>query len=210
MNLVNLNPVFNPDPYLTVPINRNLVETLPLDHFDKDGYEVPTLLERKHYEAQGIDLNTEIQYHIAPAQEWFIDTEKSEHILVLDHCMLLTRYAFAGAAREQLEAVKKNRPILNKLLGIKPKWGIDFSLDFIDHSGCMEIIHIEQDFDNINDAVEAKNRLEKIIENTDWYEGACKLMERQDEWINLSSDDHSDYKAQFFGWERAFDNKKVF
>ena len=33
---------------------------------------------------------------------------------------------------------------------------------------------------------------------------------RKHEWENLSSDDHSDYKAQFFGWERAFDNKKVF
>lgn len=210
MNLVNLNPKFDPNPYLTVPIDRMLVETLPLDHFDKDGYEVPTLLERKHYEAQGIELNTEIQYHIAPAQEWFTDTEKSESILVLDHCMLLTRYAFAGDAREQLERVKLNRPILNKLLGIKPKWGIDFSLDYIDHSGCMEIIHIEQDFDNIDDAVEAKERLETIIENTDWYDGACKLIERRDEWINLSSDDHSDYKAQFFGWHRAFDNRKVF
>ena len=60
MILANLNPKFESAPYLTVPIERNLVENLPLDHFDKDGYEVPTLLERKHYEAQGIDLNNEI------------------------------------------------------------------------------------------------------------------------------------------------------
>ena len=74
----------------------------------------------------------------------------------------------------------------------------------------MEVIHIEQDFDNLEDAYNAKERLETIINNTDWYEGAVKLWERKDEWINLSSDDHSDYKAQFFGWDRAFDNKKVF
>jgi hypothetical protein len=37
-----------------------------------------------------------------------------------------------------------------------------------------------------------------------------RLYQRKDEWENLSSDDHSDYKAQFFGWHRAFDNKKVF
>ena len=49
-----------------------------------------------------------------------------------------------------------------------------------------------------------------IIDNTDWYDGAMRLYQRKHEWINLSSDDHSDYKAQFFGWERAFDNKKVF
>jgi hypothetical protein len=210
MNLVNLYPKFSAVPYLTKPIERLLVETLPFKDFDKDGYEVPTPLEHLHYEANDIDLNREIQYHIAPVQEWYTDTENSEHGLVLDHCMLLTRYAFAGAAREQLLEVSKNRPILQKLLNIKPKWGIDFSLDYVTHDVVMEVIHIEQDFDNLEEAQAAKERLETIIDNTDWYEGAMQLWARKDEWINLSSDDHSDYKAQFFGWHRAFDNKKVF
>jgi hypothetical protein len=210
MHLVNLKPTFTDYPYLTTPIERHLVENLPFKDFDKDGYEVPTPLEHLHYEANGVELNREIQYHIAPVQEWYTDTEKSEHGLVLDHCMLLTRYAFAGAAREQLEQVKLNRPILQKLLNIKPKWGIDFSLDYVTHDIVMEVIHIEQDFDNLEEALEAKERLEHIIDNTDWYDGAIKLWQHKSEWEDLSSDDHSDYKAQFFGWHRAFDNKKVF
>jgi hypothetical protein len=210
LNLLNLYPKFNDYPYLTKPIARQKVETLPFKDFDKDGYEVPTPLEWLHYEANGIELNREIQFHIAPVQEWYTDLERSEHGLVLDHCMLLTRYAFAGEAREQLEEVSKNRPILQKLLNIKPKWGIDFSLDFVTHDIVMEVIHIEQDFDNLEEAQEAKERLEQIIDNTDWYDGAMALYQRKDEWENLSSDDHSDYKAQFFGWARAFDNKKVF
>lgn len=210
MNLVNLNPKFTDSPYLTKPIDRRLVESLPFKDFDKDGYEVPTPLEHLHYEINGINLNREIQYHIAPVQEWYTDTENSEHGLVLDHCMLLTRYAFAGEAREQLEEVKKNRPILQKLLNIKPKWGIDFSLDYVTHDIVMEVIHIEQDFDNLEDAYAAKESLEYIIDNTNWYDGAIELWKRKSEWENLSSDDHSDYKAQFFGWARAFDNKKVF
>ena len=210
MELVNLYPEFTDYPYLTKPIERNLVETLPFKDFDKDGYEVPTPLEHLHYKANGIELNREIQFHIAPVQEWYTDTEQSEHGLVLDHCMLLTRYAFAGEAREQIVEVSKNRPILQKLLNIKPKWGIDFSLDYVTHDIVMEVIHIEQDFDNLDKAQEAKERLEQIINNTDWYDGAMQLYQRKDEWTNLSSDDHSDYKAQFFGWERAFDNKKVF
>ena len=210
MKLVNLYPKFAVSPYLTNPIARRLVETLPFKDFDKDGYEVPTPLEHLHYEANDVELNREIQYHIAPVQEWYTDIEQSEHGLVLDHCMLLTRYAFAGAAREQLEEVKQHRPILQKLLNIKPKWGIDFSLDYVTHDIVMEVIHIEQDFDSLESAQDAKERLEKIINNTDWYDGAMRLYQRRDEWINLSSDDHSDYKAQFFGWERAFDNKKVF
>ena len=210
MNLVNLKPKFVSYPYLTTPISKSQVETLPFKDFDKDGYEVPTPLEYLHYEINGVDLNREIQYHIAPVQEWYTDVEKSEHGLVLDHCMLLTRYAFAGAAREQLIEVCKNRPILQKLLNIKPKWGIDFSLDYVTHDIVMEVIHIEQDFDNLEAAEAAREHLEKIIDNTDWYDGAIRLWKKRDEWINLSSDDHSDYKAQFFGWARAFDNRKVF
>jgi len=210
MELVNLFPEFTKDPYLHKPIERHLVETLPFKDFDKDGYEIPTPLEHLHYEANGVELNREIQYHIAPVQEWYKDKNNSEVGLVLDHCMLLTRYAFAGEARKQLENCSIRRPILQKLLNIKPKWGIDFSLDYVDHGIVMEVIHIEQDFDNIEEAQEAKKKLEHIIENTNWYEGAHRLMYRKSEWENLSSDDHSDYKAQFFGWHRAFDNKKVF
>ena len=201
---------FTNNPYLTIPIERLKVETLPFKDFDKDGYEVPTPLEYLHYEANGIELNRKIQYHIAPVQEWYYDLESSEHGLVLDHCMLLTRYAFAGEAREQLIEVSKNRPILQKLLNIKPKWGIDFSLDYVTHNIVMEVIHIEQDFDSVEAAQDAKIKLESIIDNTDWYDGAMTLWTKRDEWMNLSSDDHSDYKAQFFGWHRAFDNRKVF
>jgi hypothetical protein len=210
MNLINLHPKFTNKPYLTKPIERYLVETLPFKDFDKDGYEIPTPLEYLHYEANGVEINREIQFHIAPVQEWYTDTENSESELVLDHCMLLTRYAFAEEARQQLEQVCKNRPILQKLLNIRPKWGIDFSLDYVTHNIVMEVIHIEQDFDNLDEAEAAKERLEQIIDNTDWYDGAQTLWKRRNEWENLSSDDHSDYKAQFFGWARAFDNRKVF
>jgi hypothetical protein len=210
MKLINLYPEFTSDPYLTIPIDQHLVETLPFKDFDKDGYEVPTPLEHLHYEANGIELNRDIQFHIAPVQEWYHDVEQSEHGLVLDHCMLLTRYAFAGEAREQIERVCKNRPILQKLLNIQPKWGIDFSLDYVTHDIVMEVIHIEQDFSSAEEAYDAKERLEQIINSTDWYDGAMRLYKHKNEWENLSSDDHSDYKAQFFGWERAFDNKKVF
>lgn len=210
MRLVNLYPTFTTNPYLAKPIEQSKAETLSLRDFDKDGYEVPAPLEVEYYNSNNVFLNREIQYHIAPVQEWFKDQDDSEYGLVLDHCMLLTRYAFADEAREQLELISKTRPIVKKLLSIKPKYGIDFSLDFVTHDVIMEVIHIEQDFTNLDEANEAKERLEHIITTTDWEQGARDLYAKKHEWAKLSSDDHSDYKAQFFGWHRAFDNKKVF
>lgn len=209
MNLKKTKAEFDPSPYLKNPIMDEHVQKLRLNYFDKDGYEVPTILERAYYEAQGIKLDDIIQYHIAPVQAWYYDADYSEAGLVLDHCMLLTRYEFAGAARHQLALAAERRPILNKLLGIQHKWGIDFSLDWVDHNGCMEVIHIEQDFTDYDEALAAKEKLEHIIDTTDWEQGAADLIARKSEWIELSSDDHSDYKAQFFGWHRAFDNRKV-
>lgn len=210
MLLKRSNAQFDTSPYLTKPIERHLVETLPFRDFDKDGFEIPTPLEYLHYEANNVELNREIQYHIAPVKEWYRDLENSEKGLVLDHCMILQRFAFGGAALEQLKEIANERPILQKLINIQPKWGIDFSLDYITHDIVMEVIHIEQDFTTLEEAQEAKTRLEELIENTDWEQGAQDLIKRKSEWIDLSSDDHSDYKAQFFGWARAFDTLKVF
>jgi hypothetical protein len=210
MKLIKQGAVFNNSPYLLNPIDPHKVNTLSLKDFDKDGYEVPALLERAFYEAQGIKLNHEIQYHVAPVIPWYIDEEDSEEGLVLDHCMLLQRFALGGKARAQVEQACEERPILQKLLNIKPKWGVDFSLDYVSKDIVMEVIHIEQDFDSLEDAQRAKLKLETIIECTDWSLGVQQLIERKSEWENLSSDDHSDYKAQFFGWHRAFDNLKVF
>ncbi len=209
MRLINRNPIFEPRPFLTKPIAKQWLLNSRLENFDKDGYEIERL-ERFYYSINSVKLNTEIQEHSAPAQAWYIDGDFSEQELILDHCMILTRYAYDGEAKEQIEEICESKPVMQKLLRIRPKWGIDFSLDYITHDTVMEVLHIEQDFLDYNDAVLAKTKLEDIVDNTDWEAGVKELIERKSEWENLCSDDHSDYKAKFFGWHRAFDNKKNF
>lgn len=209
LHLTKKNVSFPSYPYFTQPLPAGLLETLPFEYFDKDGYEVPTHIERVYYSTEGIVLNSKVQFHTAPVHEWYVDENKREHGFVLDHAMLLFRYGFTGAAKQQLEEAVKKRPILRKLLDIKPKYGIDFSLDYVDDSYVMEVIHIEQDFHTLEEANAAKQKLERIIERTDWDKAVLDLRTLKHKWIGMSSDDQSDYKARFFGWHRAFDNRKV-
>lgn len=210
MILKKTNNQFDQYPLLSKTLPIELIRSLDMKDFDKDGYEITCVLERMLYEANNAPLNLSIQKHVAPVKEWYYDDEDSESGLVIDHSMLLTRWGVSGQAKEDLEMVVKDRPILNKLLGIRPKWGLDFSLDWVDHNGCTEVIHIEQDFKTYEEACEAKEKLENLIDNTDWLDGAQQILKKKSEWEHLSSDDHSDWKAQYFGWHRAFDSLKVF
>ena len=79
----------------------------------------------------------------------------------------------------------------------------------MDDEECIELFHIEYDSFDYEHALEMKSNAEKIIMNTDWEDGAKQVKSKKEEWMNLNSDDQSDWKAQYFGWHRAFDNKKV-
>ena len=46
--------------------------------------------------------------------------------------------------------------------------------------------------------------------NTDWEPQALRVLQKKGSWIGLNADDQADWKAQYFGWDRAFDNFKVF
>jgi len=68
MKLKNLGHTFEQEPYLTTPIDRHLVETLKLQDFDKDGYEILTPLEKLHYEENKAEINQEIHYQYTPVK----------------------------------------------------------------------------------------------------------------------------------------------
>jgi len=210
MKLQKTDAKFARSPFLTTPIDYDKLQTIPLKDFDKDGYEIDTPLELEHYVLNNVDVHHNIQFHHSTGKPWYIDKENSEQGLILDHTQILTRWAYSGEARERIKEVAQSRPVLNKLLAIKPKWGIDFSLDYVTHDTCMEVFHIEKDATTYEEALELKGKAEQIIDNTDW-EGAVKdILKRQNEWKDLCSDDQSDWKARYFGWHRAFDSKKVY
>lgn len=209
MRLHKNHVVLFPEPYLTQPIHSDVLYNMEFRDFDKDGYEVATPIEKLHYQYNDALLN-DVQYHTACCQKWYSDHDMSESGLILDHTQVLHRWAYAGKAREEIERAARVRPVLNKLLRIQPKWGIDFSIDYVTHEHCFEVFHIEQDALTYNDAVELKDRAEELIDSADWKGRIQEIIDRKSEWQDLCSDDQSDWKARFWGWERAFNSKKVY
>ena len=209
MKLAIINNQFSPNAHITNPLFDEEVLGWSMKYFDKDGFEI-NHLEQIYYKYSKIDISQEHLFHTANHVDWIVDTEKSDMGCVVDHSMISTRWAFDGEAKEQLIRLSKQKPTLNKLLAIRPKWGIDFSLDYVYTGGCMELFHIEADYWSYEEAVEGKLKAEKLIMSTDWSAEADLVMQKKSEWENLNADDQADWKAQYFGWDRAFDNYKVF
>ena len=193
----------------TSPVDQNVLDS-SMKFFDKDGYEI-NQTEQLYYEANNVDLSERHLYHTANHKAWIVDTSNSDSGFVLDHSMLMQRWDYRAEARSQIIRLIDSKPTLGKLLSIRQKWGIDFSLDYVSPEGwSIEMFHIENDFLSLSQAMEAKKRAEDLIVNADWYALLEQMIDRKDEWQSLCSDDQADWKARVVGWHRAFDNQKVF
>jgi len=194
--------------WITKPIDDRLMYD-SMQFFDKDGYEL-NKIEQHFYAANNVDISEKHLYHTANHLTWFKQTQDIKHGPILDHSLINTRWAYGGEARSQIRHHTEHNSLLNKLLTIKPKWGLDFSLDWVDNEVCFELFHIELDRFDRDEVIEYKEKAEAIVLNTDWIDAGQLVKEKRDEWQNLSSDDQSDWKARYFGWHRAFDNRKVY
>lgn len=192
---------FNPEGYWRNPIAKLLfiptVEDVAL--FDQNGFDL-TEIERRYAKE---NLNTAGQHrnsdHFAIKQPWFTQEPAIEGA-VLNHSLLFERKAYAGAAREQLETWAKELPLLHKILSIRAKWGLDFSMDYADREGnAFEILHWEWDSFNYEEIQAVKQEIEPILLNIDWTDAAKNLVKYKDKWHHLEFFAQSDWKCNYFG-----------
>ena len=199
---------FNPEPHLKNPINPESVLSTSMNYFDKEGFEL-NQLEEKYYRVNTVHIG-KILYHTACQQEWMTGPTEPRVGAYFDHCMILTRYDYWGDARNQLEVLAQKRPCLNKLLKIKPKWGIDIAMEYQWPDGDItELFHIEIDKNNLDEILEWKEKIESIVLNSDWKKVAMGIMDRRHEWVNMNADDQSDWLCRYVGLPRAYDTIKV-
>jgi hypothetical protein len=197
---IQLTPYqFDPAAYLTEKINLclNDINADWINIFDQNGY-ILTKLEQRYYQ--------ELSEHRGPWEHSFQKPWFTQHEIwhgpVLNHALLLQRKGFSEAAYEQLEHWAGFKPILWKVAKIRPKWGLDFSIDYTDDSGnVFEILHWEWDAFNFNEVNERKEKYQELFLNWDWQHIAEQMLNKKDQWYNLDFFGQSAWKCNFLGIE---------
>jgi hypothetical protein len=200
MKLSKTENILNPRPTWGVAIDIGFIpHKKHLSNFDQNGYDL-TPLEKMYADVNhGHVGNT--RWRESLKQDWFIDTDDSDRGVHLNHADLYERKGYHGYALEQLMAHAEGMPLIHKITQMRPKWGIDISIDYVGYPNVMEVFHFEWDDFNYEIVAAKQEKIEKIVLNTDWVDAANQLIKRKDEWHHLDFFAQSKWKSDFFGIE---------
>jgi hypothetical protein len=193
---------WNPDGYWLIPLPGYFAPKIPhLDLFDQNGYDL-TELEKMFAAVNLVETKSHRSHRTAIKQPWFDQADKVEGA-ILNHSLLFERKGFEGEALSQLKMWTKYFPRIWQLIRLRPKWGLDFSMDYADAYGnCFEILHWEYDGFDYNELAEVKQAVEPALANIDWDDAAQQLLKKKSEWHHLDFFAQSDYKCKYFGIAR--------
>lgn len=188
------------DGYITQPLPFNTLTNNEFYLFDHNGYDL-TNAEIKYCENAGYKVSTHRHIgHVALKRAWFYDTQPKLTGAHINHAALFERKGYKDLALYQLREVAQHSPLAYKVINIKPKWGVDLSIDYVDDLGnTFEVLHFEYDCFNFNEAEEIKKKVEDVVLSTDWNDAAHTLLSIKDEWENQDFFAMSEFKCRFFG-----------
>lgn len=166
--------------------------------FDQNGYDL-TELEKHYASSNCAGLDSHRCHRTALKKPWF----KQDYAIegpVLNHSLLFERKAYSGPALEQLKLWSKSLPLIHKIIAMRPKWGLDFSLDYVDRAGnAFEILHWEYDGFEYEEICAVKEFAELKLKQIDWADAAKNLIKYKDNWHTLDFFAQSDWKCNYFG-----------
>ncbi len=176
-------------------------------YFDADGFQLNPL-EQEYYKANEIEVNECLGVYAAQ-YDW-LSLEDSQSNFIIDHSFVVTRCCYTSKAKEQLEEWATSNPWLRKMLLLKPKWGLDFALEYYNANNYVEVLHIERDYSSYQEAQEQKEFLESRLTNIDWENAAQNILKHQDKWLHLEGMTRNDWKADYLGFGKAEHTLKAF
>jgi len=164
--------------------------------FDQNGYHL-TKAEQAFLVSNGFNP-IERRHEDCLRYDWLTwDKRDGAHI---NHSDLFERKGFAGEAKDQLEEVARDHnPMLYKLIKMKPKWGIDISIDYVSPDAVFEVFHYEWDSFEYDTVTEKKIQIEQFVMNQDWDDVAITLWKKKDEWYHLDFFDQTKWRTDYFG-----------
>jgi hypothetical protein len=99
-----------------------------------------------------------------------------------------------------LEAIAgEYNPMLYKLIKMKPKWGIDISIDYVSENSVFEVFHYEWDSFNFDFVEKKKLEIETFVVNQDWDSVAKKLWKKRKDWLYLDFFEQTKWRTNYFG-----------
>ena len=202
MQLKITNFKFNPNPFWDRPIDFNYTpSTSDVELFDQNGYDL-TPLERMYADANGQSGKWHRPNHFALKYDWFTAEEKTTGAHI-NHALCFERKGYTGEARAQLQTLAKTNNLIHKILQMRPKWGLDISVDYVDTQGnVFEVLHWEWDGFDYKEVHDKKQQIEPFLLSIDWNDAAGKILSRKDEWHHLGFFEQSEWKTRFFGIEK--------
>lgn len=194
------NNAFNPEGYWDKPIAKMLY--LPTSEdvalFDQNGYDL-TPIEQHYAYANYQKPKKQREYRHAVKQDWVTQEYKIEGA-VLNHSSLFERKGYRGEALDQLLYWAKTLPLLYKITAMRPKWGLDFSMDWVDREGnAFEVLHWEWDGFDYEEVQVRKLQVQAVLLTTDWEDAGRRVLLKKDEWHHLDFFQQSDWKCNYFG-----------
>ena len=184
MRLQITNNNFNTDGYWRDPIkDTDLLLTYDSVYlFDQNGYHL-TPTEMAYAEAAKYPT-IHRRHEWMLCKDWMVSKKSIvDHISTTVNC-LKENHSQVKQKQQMLFYATRN-PLLWKLIRMRPKWGIDMSIDYVDQDGnVFEIFHYEWDNFDYYSVEEKKEEIEKFALSVDWEDAAASLLKRKAEWAD--------------------------
>lgn len=193
----------DPNGYWSNPVAKlvYLPTAEDLDLFDQNGYDL-TILEQHFAYGNRAEPKKHREHIRALKQDWFIQPQCIEGAH-LNHSLLFERKGYSGDALSELKLWAKDLPLIHKIIALRPKWGLDFSMDYVDRRGnAFEVLHWEYDGFDYNEVQTRKIEVEERLLAIDWEDAAQQILKHKDQWHHLEFFEQSDWKCDFFGIPR--------
>jgi hypothetical protein len=190
------NTALHREPNFLAPTQdiKTLKDPNSVDLFDQNGYHL-TKAEQAFLGYNGYQI-IERRHEDCMRYDWMLwDKRDGAHI---NHSDIFERKGFSSDALEQLYSIAPTNPMLYKLIKMKPKWGIDISIDYISPDAVFEVFHYEWDSFDYEQVMEKKLEIEKFLLNLDWDDVAKDLWKKKDDWFFLDFFEQTKWKTDYF------------